>query len=79
MAYLRYSSSCGWYVFEQLDKSLAVWHVSAGEQNASFTLDEILAMLSEKDFASIPGYRLDHSDQLANAFREWINELNNEN
>jgi hypothetical protein len=79
MAYLRYSSSCEWYVFEQPDENLAVWHANAGEKNVSFTKDEILKMLSQNDFTAIPGYRLEHSDQLSSAFREWIKESDYEN
>ncbi len=74
MAYLRYSSSCEWYVFEQPDKNLAVWHANAREKNISFAVDEILMMLSQKNFTPIPGYRLEHNDQLTSAFQEWIKE-----
>lgn len=79
MAYLRFSRTCEWYVFEETSGNLAVWHTSVSGKGVSYTAEEISRMLSEGDFSVIPGYVSEHKDQLTNAFVEWINERQNEN
>jgi hypothetical protein len=75
MAYLRYSPSCEWYVFEQADGTLAVWHQEHRRSSASFTAAEVRDMLAAKSFARVPGFESRHQEQLEQSFLAWLAEL----
>ncbi|QSX79390.1 hypothetical protein [Agrilutibacter solisilvae] len=73
IAYLRYSPSCEWYVFEQSDDSLAVWHKDR-RSNASFTRAQVQSMLQTGNLSSIPGFESRHHAQLERALLAWVAE-----
>ena len=75
MAYLRYSRTCDWYVFEQPDGSLAVWHQDHRRSGPSFMEAEVRAMLASNDFTRVPGFQASHRGQLVQAFQEWLADL----
>jgi len=74
MAYLRYSRTCEWYIFERDDSRLAVWHKDFRSSDASFDRVEVESMLSADSFLVVPGYRLDQKDILREAFQAWLQD-----
>jgi hypothetical protein len=74
MAYLRYSGTCEWYVFENGDELLAVWHRDFRALDTRFGRNELAKMLKARAFDQIPGYRPEHAAELAAAFSEWLSD-----
>lgn len=74
MAYLRYSGTCEWYIFERSDSRLAVWHKGFREIDASFDRSEVAAFLETNSFEAVPGYRLDQTQILRGAFEAWLQD-----
>ena len=74
MAYLRYTRSCEWYIFERSDSRLTVWHKDFREVDASFDRNEIASFLESDSFDSVPGYRPDQKEILRGAFEAWLQD-----
>ncbi len=79
MAYLRYSTECDWYVFDESRKGdpehrLAVWHKDHQAQGASYAERMIRRMLESGDYSPVPGYQPHHKLLLREAFEAWLNE-----
>jgi hypothetical protein len=74
MAYLRYSKTCEWYIFERSDCRLTVWHKDFRASDASFDRAEIASMLSSKTLCAVPGYRPDQEEVLRGAFLQWLQD-----
>lgn len=74
MAYLRYSRTCEWYIFERNDSRLVVWHNDFRESDVSFDRSEITSILDADVFESVPGYRPDQKQVLRGAFEAWLKD-----
>jgi hypothetical protein len=75
MAYLRYSGTCEWYIFERNDSRLAVWHKDFREIDANFDRSEVASFLKNNSFNAVPGYWPDQAEILRGAFEAWLQEL----
>ena len=73
--YLRYSRSSDWYVFEQPNGQLAVWHKDHRAAAAQYSAGEVRQMLDAGDFARIPGFQADHTVLLVRALQAWLKDL----
>jgi hypothetical protein len=73
-AYLRYSKTCLWCIFERSDFRLTVWHKDFRASDANFERIEIEKVLSSNSFAAVPGYRPDQEVVLRGAFIEWLHD-----
>lgn len=74
MAYLRYSRTCEWYIFERDDSRLVVWHQDFRDSDTSYDRSEVASFLAHDSFKSIPGYRPDQKEVLRGAFMAWLQD-----
>ncbi len=78
MAYRRYSPSCEWYVFEQPNGTLAVWHKDHRRSNPCFSIAAVREMVASRDLSRVPGFRPEHEALLVRAFTAWLAALERE-
>lgn len=73
MAYLRYSRTCPWYVYEDVSDRLSIQHKN--DRMLLLDADEVRELLTSQSFIRIPGYSPEHHPLLEAAFRQWLAEL----
>jgi len=85
MAYRRYGGKGDWYIYWETspakskeDKRLAVWHVDHRAFEPNFSYREIKDMLGANDFGRVPGYSTRETDNLRQAFQEFVADVDAE-